>query len=196
MPKYVCLFALVFWLVAAPAWAQPCGGAGQPPCPASPAVGAFLGATGEDFVSTSPFVFSNRSPDWHLRLTGLRAVPASATVIAIDATGHEAFRWVTKGDGVHWAGWMIASASTVDLWVEPRGAAGSFDVLAAYGDGTMEVVGDIRPATPPPEPLPPPAPPAPAPVVTPLVIEIGVPKCALETPPCFTVDVKLVPIAP
>ena len=45
-------------------------------------------------------------------------------------------------------------------------------------------------------PTPPSAPPAPVPLVTPLVIEIGVPKCALETPPCFTVDVKLVPIAP
>ena len=193
MPRYARLFALVFWLAATPAWAQTCGGVGQLPCPPSTAVGVFLGDTGHDFVSTSPYMFGNRVMDWHVRVTGLRAVPVSATVLAFDADGHtETFRWVTQGDTVHWAAWMIVSSAGVDLWIEPRGTAVSFDVRAVYADGSTETAPRIH-AVPPPEP--PPAPPAPV-VPQPLVIEIGVPACALEQPPCFIVDIKLVPIAP
>src|SRR3990167_8285324 len=75
--------AAVVW--AGVAWAQPCGGVGQLPCPPSAAVGVFLGDTGHDFVSPSPYMFGNRVMDWHVRVTGLRAVPVSATVLAFDA---------------------------------------------------------------------------------------------------------------
>ena len=195
MPRYLRLLALMFWLLAVPVSAQSCGGAGQPACTRT---ATFLGATGEDYVSTSPYVFSNRIPDWHLRLTGLPLVPVSATVMAINADGVETFRWVTKGDGKNWAAWMIASAAQVDLWIEPRWAAVSFDMLVTYATGATELVAGI-PAVPtaPPDPIPPsPPPPAPVPTVTPLVIEIGVPACALETPPCFETIIKLVPITP
>ena len=49
------------------------------------------------------------------------------------------------------------------------------------------------PATP--SPQPPIVVPSPQPLSTsPLEIVIGVPTCALASPPCFTVDVKLVPV--
>lgn len=184
--------SILLLLVASLAEAQSCGGAGQPACARH---SVFLGATGEDYVSTSPYVFGNRVPDWHLRVTGLRAAPVSAVVMAIDTSGHETFQWVTKGDGVSWAAWMIATGAQVDLWIEPHLAVNRFDVAASYADGSTELVAGIFAVVFPPEPVPPPVPPGTT-SPNPVVIEIGVPPCALENPPCFTVDVKLVPIAP
>ena len=63
--------------------------------------------------------------------------------------------------------------------------AGLMIWLLAVPAGAQTCGGVGQPACPPP---------APAPAITPLVIEVVIPTCALKTPPCVTaIDVNLVP---
>lgn len=76
------------------------------------------------------------------------------------------------------------------------GAVGLVCLLstAAWAQSASVPCGGVIGPPCPPASDPPPAP-APAPVpIKPLVISIGVPACVLATPPCFTIDVKLVPV--
>ena len=197
MPTSLRLAALVIWFFAVPAWAQSCGGAGQPTCPPTTTQGAFLGTTGEDYVGASSQVAPNGAPDWHLQVTGLPESPVSIAVKTVAPSGVPQGLWVFPTNQVNHAAFVQVGPHNADIWIEPYLSPSAFTVVLTYPNNPFTETVQIAFAAP--VPVPGPIPPPEPPVLVPpnqLIISIGVPKCALDNPPCFTVDVKLVPTEP
>jgi hypothetical protein len=92
-----------------------------------------LGVTGEDIVGPFDQTFPNGTPDFHVRVSGIRGNPTKITITS-DTGGI----WETPFNG---ANWIIASqfdgGGTGDFWFEPF-ASNTFRITLRYGDGTSD----------------------------------------------------------
>ncbi len=93
----------------------------------------FVGVTGEDIVGpgqTSP----NGTPDWHIRVLGLRSNPVRAQITSLPGG-----LWETPFNG---SNWVIAlrpdGAGNADAWYEPWNVPYLFHIKVWYADGSTD----------------------------------------------------------
>ena len=104
--------------------------------PISPALQAsFLGVTGEDFVGPGNQTTGNGTPDWHIRIQGLRSSPVRVRVSSTPGGV-----WEYPFNNSNWnIRVQTGSSSAADIWFEPWNTGG-FHVKVWFADGTSDEV--------------------------------------------------------